>query len=399
MAARGRSLAFITRPGTLLVLYAALAVAASLAAYAQGGRAIAGTHYNNYLIFKSSFSDLLAGRDLYVLHPGPHYDIYKYSPAFALFCGLFAWLPDGLGLVGWNLLNALVLFSAIRSIRCLSAAKQAFVLLFVAIELLTNLQNSQSNGLLAGLMIRAYTDLEDGRAGRSALFVALAAFIKPFGLVAAALFLLYRKRARFCLALTAWIAALAVVPLVATSPRTLLSQYRSWLGVMQVDHARSLGLSVAGGLKTWFGLAPDKTLIALVGVALFGSAYLNRKAWREPGFRLLLLASVLVWVVIFNHMAESPTFIIAVSGVGLWYASRERGRFDLGLLLAVLVLTSLSPTELFPVAVRRDIMVPWRLKALPCILVWMKILYEQLTYARDGAGRGEALGRSPGRGL
>jgi hypothetical protein len=57
------------------------------------------------------------------------------------------------------------------------------------------------------------------------------------------------------------------------------------------------------------------------------------------------------------------------------------------LLLSVFVLTCLSPTELFPEAVRAGVMVPWRLKVLPCILVWVKILYDQLAYAPTGAGR------------
>ena len=381
MTARERWIAFASRPTAQWGLYALLAVAASLASYALGGQAAGHTHYNNYLIFKTSFPDLLAGRDLYVAHPGPHYDIYKYSPAFALFCGVFAWLPDWLGLIAWNLLNAWVLFAAIRAVPRLGEGQKAFVVLFVALELLTNMQNAQSNGLMAGLMILAYVDLEAGRVGRAALFVALAAFLKPFGLVAAALFLVYPRRTRFCLALAGWAVALAVVPLLVTPPRTLLMQYAGWRAMMGADYARSLGLSVAGGLEAWLGLVPDKRLIVVVGAALFGLAYLNRRAWALPGFRLLLLASVLVWVVIFNHKAESPTFVIAVSGVGLWYVSRRRGAFDLALLVAVFVLTCLSPTELFPADVRSGVIVHWRLKALPCILVWVRILVEQLTFA------------------
>jgi hypothetical protein len=39
--------------------------------------------------------------------------LYKYSPAFALFMAPFAMLSDFFGLPLWNLLNALVLLSAI----------------------------------------------------------------------------------------------------------------------------------------------------------------------------------------------------------------------------------------------------------------------------------------------
>lgn len=381
MTARERLLALAKRPWAQFALYALLAVVASLASYALGGRTEGHTHYNNYLIFKTSFPDLLAGRDLYAVHPGPHYDIYKYSPAFALFCGVFAWLPDALGLVAWNLLNAWALFAALRNVRALDEGRKAFVVLFVALELLTNLQNAQSNGLLAGLMIQAWNDLEAGRPGRAALNVALAAFLKPFGLVAAAPFLLYPRRARFVGALAGWCVALALVPLAVTPPRTLLEQYASWRAMMSADAARSLGLSVAGGLEAWLGLVPDKRLVVAAGAALFALAYLRRDAWERPGFRLLMLASALLWAVIFNHKAESPTFVIAVAGVALWYVARERGRLDLALLVAVAVLTCLSPTELFPARVRSDVILRWRLKALPCVLVWGRILFEQLAGA------------------
>ena len=39
---------------------------------------------------------------------------------------------------------------------------------------------------------------------------------------------------------------------------------------------------------------------------------------------MLLLASIMIWVVIFNHRAESPTFIIAITGVALWYYAQQQ---------------------------------------------------------------------------
>ena len=70
--------------------------------------------YNNYMIFKYSFFHLIDNTNLYVDYPEECYDLFKYTPSFALFMGLFAFLPDILGLILWNLLNALVLVSAIR---------------------------------------------------------------------------------------------------------------------------------------------------------------------------------------------------------------------------------------------------------------------------------------------
>ena len=100
-------------------------------------------------------------------------------------------------------------------------------------------------------------------------------------------------------------------------------------------------------------------------------------------YRLLLLASVLLWIVIFNHKAESPTFIIAICGVAIWYFPQTRKTENLVLMLLALVFTMLSPTDLFPPYVRNNIFKPYVVKALPCILVWFKLTYDMLFYKPD----------------
>lgn len=64
---------------------------------------------NNFLIFRASYSHLLAGRDLYVAYPAEHVDLFKYSPTFALLFAPFAWLPFAWALLAWNLINVLAL--------------------------------------------------------------------------------------------------------------------------------------------------------------------------------------------------------------------------------------------------------------------------------------------------
>jgi hypothetical protein len=48
---------------------------------------------------------------------------------------------------------------------------------------------------------------------------------------------------------------------------------------------------------------------------------LARGAWKDPQHRRTFLASLLVYAVIFNHKAEHPSFIIALVGVAVWYAT------------------------------------------------------------------------------
>ncbi len=77
-------------------------------------------------------------------------------------------------------------------------------------------------------------------------------------------------------------------------------------------------------------------------------------------------------MIIFNHKAESPTFIIAVGGVAIWYIASKRTFLDKTLLFLVFVFTTLSPTDLFPKIIFKylDYNI---VKALPCVLVWIKL--------------------------
>jgi hypothetical protein len=77
--------------------------------------------------------------------------------------------------------------------------------------------------------------------------------------------------------------------------------------------------------------------------------------------------------------------------VVIWYTAApwKRNGWDIGLLVFVFVLSSLSPSDLFPAALRREWVQPYALKALPVVLVWLKLSYEICTrdYATETAVR------------
>jgi hypothetical protein len=55
------------------------------------------------------------------------------------------------------------------------------------------------------------------------------------------------------------------------------------------------------------------------------------------------------FMVIFSSSAESPTYIIAVAGVALWYILQNKMQWlILFLLIFTILLTSLSLTDFFP---------------------------------------------------
>ncbi len=373
-------------PRFIFGVYMLLALSATLQSY-YGSPTIFNdleyTAYNNYLIFKQSFFHLIEGKDLFILYPKEHWDLYKYSPTFSLMMAPLAILPDVVGLFIWNLLNALVLFFGIKKLQLPARFKgiefskiSMFIILFVGLELMTSLQNEQSNGLLAGLIILAFVFLEKEKIWLGTLCITLTFYIKIFGIVAFALFLVYPQKGKFILSSAVWMIVLGLLPAVFVGFDQLIFLYGSWGRMLGEDHAASYGYSVMGWLQIWFGLEVSKNVIVLLGVALFCLPLVKFKRNLNYEFRWRLLVSILIWVVIFNHKAESPTFVIAMSGVGIWYFFSKKTKVNLALVILAFVFTSLSPTDLFPRFLRESFVIPYVMKAMFCILIWGKVIWE-----------------------
>jgi len=346
-------------------------------AFYEGG--IKYPNYNNYVIFKTSFIHLINHQNLYDYYWEEHWDLFKYSPTFALLIAPFAFLPDYLGLLAWNLLNALVFFSAIWLLPIKQKGKIIFIFCFVLFELITSMQSSQSNALIAGLIIHAFNFLEKDKISLAALFIVLTFFIKVFGIVALVLFIFYPGKLRAVIYTALWFVVLFFLPLIIISLNDLTAQYHNWIYLLKNDHSESIGISVAGWLSSWFNLYGKNTIL-LVGMLLFCLPLLKYRYYSEQKFRLFFLSSILIWIVIFNHKAESTTFIIATTGVVIWFFSGKITLLNAGLLTLTFILTILSPTDLFPRGLRKAYVVPFALKALPCILIWIKLSMDMLLF-------------------
>ena len=85
----------------MAVVWIVAVVVASLQAGAR--------HNNNFEIFRTSWDNLVAGRNLYVASVN-HQDFFKYSPTFALLFAPFAILPFTAGVLLWNAVNAGALY-------------------------------------------------------------------------------------------------------------------------------------------------------------------------------------------------------------------------------------------------------------------------------------------------
>jgi hypothetical protein len=329
------------------------------------------TQYNNFIIFRQAFVHLVEGRDLYLYFPAEHFDNFLYSPTFAALMAPFAPLPAWLGLILWDLAVAGVLVAGIRSVPGLDARSRALFTWFVLPEFIGSAQHSQTNPAIVGLLLLVLAMAERRKDWAAALFLALAGYVKIFPLAAGLLFLVYPQRMRLVAWTAAWMLALAALPLLFVSPEQLAWQYGNWWRLHTTStHSAGIGLSVAGILQSWFGLEPPRMLLLGVGGLAMLLPLTNPRAFSRLEFRAVFLGAVLMWMIAFNHLSESPTFVIAMAGIGLWYFSQEGTPAHQVLLWLAFLLVSVTYSDLVPGRFRDRYVHPYAIKALMVVVIW-----------------------------
>lgn len=366
-----------------------------LAAVAVGvQRLLSGAQINNFLIFRSAFHHLAAGQDLYVAYPAEHFDLYKYSPTFALLFAPFSLLPLGVSLVSWNLLNTLILCLAVRAV--VGVERAGMVLAVCLLEALGAMQNLQSNGLVTGLMVATLASLERDRSAIGALAVVSGAAVKIFPGAAGLLGIMDRRAWRFLL----WSGLLAVIflalPLLVTPLHTLIDQYRSYGRLQELDRLRHPQMWI-GGLLQQRGYVINGVAVQGVGLAiLLSAAAYARQAWHDATVRRTLLALLLIFSNIFNHNAESPSYVIGITGLGIWWVSMPRARWRDVLLALGVVMGSLVASDITSKAFRAAYLIEWKGKAIVFTVVWCVLLVELVRTARDASHRASLAGEHGG---
>lgn len=331
------------------------------------------------MLFRNSFFHLIQGKDLYIPYPEEQWDLFKYSPTFSLLFGLLAYLPDFIGLFIWNLVNTIPLLIAFRQLRGFSANNKVYALLFCLIELANSLQNSQSNGLMAALLILTFTSLENRRHFLAAFIIGFSIYLKIYGGVGIILYLFYPSKARLFGYTIFWIILLGVLPLLVIDLNQLVYLYKSWDILLKTDRQNSTGISVMGILISWFNSKSSKNIIVIIGTILFLLPLSQIRKYKYYDFRLMALCSTLIWIVIFNHKAESPTYIISVCGIAIWFFSQAKTRINIVLVILAFIFTSIASGDLFPYFVKEEFIRPFQLKALFSIIIFVKISYELFT--------------------
>jgi hypothetical protein len=240
---------------------------------------------------------------------------------------------------------------------------------------------------MTAIIILSFVYIEKAKDFWSAFFIVLGVFVKLYGIVGLAFFFFSKNKIKFILSLIFWSIVMFCLPMLLSSPDYIIQTYKEWFERLVEKNNENAGLnsyqdiSLMGIVRRFFQDSSISNLPFLIGgVFLFGLQYLRIKEYKEVSYRLMLLASVLIFTVIFSSGSESPTYIIAFVGVAIWFVIQPKpiSKFYIALFIFALILTSLSPSDLIPKYLKDNFIRPYALKALPCVLIWFAIVYEML---------------------
>lgn len=373
---------FFTDRKYIVSIWLVIAIVSALKQYFRGA-----ANYNNYLIYKNVFYHTIKKLNLYGSYPAEYFDFNHYGPIFSIVIAPFALLPDYLGMPLWCAANAMLLCYAILQLPLLSQQKNA-ILWICAHELLTTLLSVQFNPCMAGLIILAFVYIDRQKDFWSAMVIVLGIFIKLYGVVGLAFFFFSKNKTKFILSLFFWSAVFFIMPMAISSPEFIVQTYVDWYNrlVIKNDSNTALGcfqdISAMGFFRRIFDYQNFSNIpILLGGLALFAAQYSRISYYKNNVFRMMLVASVLIFTVIFSTGSESPTYIIAFVGVAIWFVLQEKpiANWKIALFVFAILLTSLSPSDLFPKFIKEQYIQKYALKAVPCILIWIAIVYQMLT--------------------
>ncbi len=373
-----------TDPRTLLWLWMIVAVT-GMTRFGHGRE-------NNFLIFKQVYWHVVERLPLYIEYPAEYFDLNHYGPTFSLVIAPFAIPPTWLGMLLWLVALTLFLYVAIRH-NVFTRYQQVFIYWFCIHELLNGIQMQQFNIAITAIILLSYYFIEKEKDFWAALMIVLGTLVKLYGIVGLAFFLFSRHKGRLVGSLVFWAVVLFVAPMVISSPDYIVGQYHDWFACLVEKNADNMfsqgtNISLLGLVRKISGCAAYSDLWLIIpGVVAFALPYLRLGQYHHEAFRQTLLASVLMFTVLFSTGSENSSYIIAVVGVAIWFTAApwQRSKWDIALMVYVFIFCTMAHSDLMPRFVREEWMKPYGLKALPVVVVWLKLCYEMCV--RDYASK------------
>ncbi|KAA0130212.1 DUF2029 domain-containing protein [Chryseobacterium sp. SN22] len=373
-------LKIILNPKYIFGVYLIIAVVTAVSKYLRGNS------INNYLIFKNVFFNTIHERNLYLQYPDLYQDSNHYGIFFSLLIAPFALMPDWLGICLWNAANTLIFLYAIYKLP-FSDPKKALFALFCLQEYITSSLYFQFNIALVALLVLGAVYIYENKEKNAAAAMMVGFFVKIYGIVGLTQFFFIKNKFKYILSVAVIGVLFFVVPMIYSGPAFVVQSYADWFQSLAEKNGQNQGLtsyqdiSLMGFVRRIIGDASISNLTFLAfGLPLFAVPYIRISQYKNYAFQLMILASSLLFLVLFSSSSESPTYIIAVVGVMVWFfLQKKRTPLVISLLVFVIVLTCFSTSDLFPKFVRENYIIKYSLKAVPCIVVWFRVIYELLT--------------------
>lgn len=365
---------FLFQKRTIIGVYLLMAILAALKQYLRG-------KFNNYLIFKYVFWHTWDQKPLYEIDSA-YLDSNHYGPFFSILIAPFAIMPDLLGMISWNLVNTVVLLVAIFKLP-ISEKNQKIIAWICAHECLTSLFSFQLNVAITGLILLSFIYMEKQQSIKSIFAIVIGLLAKLYGIVALAFFFFFKRKLNFVLYFPIILVLLFCLPMLISSPSFIIESYQDWYHSL-ITKSMSNEINIAadisflGFIRKTFGLYINVLYGCAFGGLLLLIALLRIKMYEFKQYRMFILCYVLLCLVLFNTNVESPTYIIGFMGVAIWFTFVEKTSYTYFLLIFAIVLTSFSPSDLFPKFIREQYVIPYALKAVPCILIWFDITFRLL---------------------
>ena len=361
------------RLGLLMVLCVILSI-----------QAIFNDEIANFIIFKTASLRFLHHENLYdYIQYKIIYDKFFYAPQFALLFLPFALLPIKLAVFLWLLLGSLLFYVALEKLP-LNNNQKTIVFFIALIDLINSFQNLQTNAINTALMIFIFVFLHNHKYILAAICVAFCFSIKIYPAAVALLFLFYPNKLKFLIWCFFFTVALFTLPLLVVPQEYFISSLQAWVHTITEDATDkfiSNSPSLIGINYTWFSSPINHFYIQLVGLAaVFMPLIKILKNQIDTIFILLYLALIMIFVVLFNHATESPTYIIAITGAAIWYVVSPKSIFNNTLIVLLFIACILLPTDIFPHNLRKQVLAPLKIRVIPCFLIWIKLFYDLFTY-------------------
>ncbi len=250
---------------------------------------------------------------------------FVYSPAVAVFFAPFTCFPFALGSILWLLLNAAVLLGGLAAVLRadlfpgINQRNFGISYLLLAPLALGNLDISQANPLVAGLLMLAIAAARVERWNSAALCIAIATIFKVYPIAVGLLVCVIAPR-RFGWRLVTALLLLSIAPFLFQHWSYVADQYHAWISTRTSDDRRNWPIEKLP-LDLWFlvrrfGHVPAApTIYRLIqlgtaaALALF-CAIQTAKGWATHRVLVGLFCLASIWMTLCGPATESYTYIL-----------------------------------------------------------------------------------------